>query len=129
LLIRIKTEADKPILDKIRNTLADISKDITGIAESVSLNGMDFVPIEELKNRVDSDKYAIFIPQSKEVFGGKDDLQRLIDEGNYAEVFKLLKGCKNQHIYNQLKQEFAGGQFKTDVYFIQRLRMLAEEGL
>ncbi|TAE12199.1 MAG: hypothetical protein EAZ95_12720, partial [Bacteroidetes bacterium] len=127
LLIRIKEEKDKPILDKIRNTLADISKDITGIAESVSLNGVDFVPIEELKNRVDSDKYAIFIPQSKEVFGGKDDIQTLINKGNYFEVFKLLKGCKDQFIYNQLKQEFM--QDKTDFRFVQRLQMLAEEGL
>jgi hypothetical protein len=65
LLIRIKEEKDKPILDKIRNTLAEISQDISGIKESVSLDGTKFVPIEDLPNMIDSEKYAIFIPNKE----------------------------------------------------------------
>jgi hypothetical protein len=37
----------------------------------------------------------------------------------------MLKDCKNQHLYNQLKEEFM--QNKTDTNFVQRLRMLAED--
>jgi Leucine-rich repeat (LRR) protein/GTPase SAR1 family protein len=91
IIIRLDDVSQNPLLKKIRNEMAEINADETGIKELVSLDGVNFINLESLKNNpsgneqiqaengnwIVADKLRMFLELPKEeVFEKTDEIKK-----------------------------------------------------